>query len=496
MHLPADASPRPRRLSAMRRSANPPPSSPEPVAGPGRPAKSHTWGRESLSLSLLRLQPSSAAKAHAAAAGERGPARFATAPTLRPQSGKAGAAAVPTSRTPAQLFPPAAAVESALVGSLLHGPRARSAHARTAALGALALHAAAASAGPARLALQAAAHAARCGVAMPALAGERLTPAQRAAGAVGSKLGAASPAGPLTRPERERLYASAGPGDVEWVVLASSVAAFLSVFARAIEAGLGAAGSAPPTPGSPKLPRVRSAARGLPGLPRTGSRRGLGTRSAHGSEKRDAGPFAGARAREGRLGPGAPGAWPRLARQLTRRLGHDFPVFRCLRHVRAAKALAGALVRAAEGPGCAISLRVKCLVALVFAVSKGNRRMAAEFKLLARQRGLRGPVFKAVEAFVLESDVKTADLGEARSVLEDARMTRTQQAVLLVAKCCARPPPAGGAEVILEAVAPHLAPEHVAETVTWVATLAALHSVYMFYLPDDQFAEGASTLPM
>ncbi len=277
------------------------------------------------------------------------------------------------------------------------------------------------------------------------------SPAAVAVREVARRLGAGAE---IPRNTRDRLYANLPPNEVEWVVFAASLPALLATSSAAAKALI--APSSCPCCGE----------RGIVVTPpsSTSSSAANSIRSVR--------------------SVGVPGGWPRVGRYLQRKLGHDFPVFKCVRQVRVGRAFASALTRVADDGG--VSTRMKCLVGIVFGTVVRNERMAEEWAIMAESRGLKQPLFGAVKAFAWESALKSCELDAARSCLEDA-MSRQQQSVLVWAKECAAVVGRPGGEmsaVVVRAVQKHLTPELMAEVAAFCALLAALHRVYLFFLPD------------
>lgn len=258
----------------------------------------------------------------------------------------------------------------------------------------------------------------------------------------------------IPRNTRDRLYANLPPNEVEWAVFAASLPALLATSSAAANALI--------SPAS---------------CPCCGQR-GMTVAPPQSTSSSTTNPIRSVRS------VAVPGSWPRVGRYLQRKLGHDFPVFRCIRQVRVGRAFASTLTRVADDGG--VSTRMKCLVGIVFGTVVGNERMAEEWAMMAETRGLKQPLFRAVKAFAWESALKSCELDTARSCLEDA-MSRQQQSVMLWAKECAAVVGRPGGEmsaVVVRAVEKHLTPELMAEVAAFCGLLAALHRIYLFYLPD------------
>lgn len=464
MHLSAPRSPprRPRKNDDV----------PEPAA-----SAPNEWARDSVSLSALgravsRKPRGVTGKKKSGGAEKTGISRVALADTLE---------------TLEAHFPPASALRAALPAALLNTPLVLWGVGAPADLVGLASYASAASAGAPNSVTTAARDFALlgCRVPAPALSGEPpLTAPQFAAIAAARALGAGDCVAPA---DRERLFACMPVEQVEWLVFAAALSPVLATAVEAADvllAGSITCGECGITHAShdAALPAVRARS-GARSLPRAATLSTSSTPSGKRGGSANSGPFSG-----GRLGGDmrafgtTPGTWPRVGRYLSRRLGHEFPIMRSLRHARPMRALAATLVRVAEGAGCEISLRMKCLAAMVYAGVHNNKRMSDEWRGMASARGLRSPVFDAVDAFVQESALRCCDLSRTRSCLEDALINPQQQAVLLVAKEFAR----GGAPspVVMCAATRHLDRRHVGEIASFIAVLSAYHRLYLFYLPE------------
>jgi len=178
---------------------------------------------------------------------------------------------------------------------------------------------------------------------------------------------------------------------------------------------------------------------------------------------------------------GVPGNHPRVGRWLNKRLGHAFPMFKHLRHSRVIRSLIYMLYKVSETGG--LSTRMKCLIGYSFGVLKDDEEWTYEWQLLASNRGLGTQLFRNVSAFISESTLKSCDLENTPSVLEDA-MPRTQQSVLIWAKECALltskntnqlPPP------VTRAAGKYLGADLLSEISAFVALLSAIHRIYLFY---------------
>lgn len=296
-----------------------------------------------------------------------------------------------------------------------------------------------------------------------------LTAAQYATIAASGGLGAGHA---LNAVDRQRLFACLPPDHVEWLVFAAILPTILATAAVAV--------SAIDTPGCQRC----TAAVTDEQAPRPVPRRGGGAAA-------DAcAPFPSPGAT--RIGAdvrklaGVPGAWPRVGRYLKRRVGHRFPVMRCLQHSRATRALAATMHRMTNTSDCGVSLRMKALIGMVFGGVNGNARMRDEWREIAMAHGLARPVFDAVDAFVQESALKGCGLDEARSCLDDERFSFTQQTVLLVAKDLSRTPVRRVSEAVCCAARQHLNGALVGEIAAFVAVLAAFHRLHLFYLGDGE----------
>lgn len=298
----------------------------------------------------------------------------------------------------------------------------------------------------------------------------------------------------ISKQVRDRVNSLMTSSDIEWVVYAAALPVLLATSAAASKALL--------TPescpccgnrsGGFALAATAAALSGGYGVGRTSSgasSNGSGSSNANGNIKLPS-------------LLGVPGNHPRIGRWLTRRLGHDFPVLKNLRHSRVIRSLIYTLVKVTDNGG--ISCRMKCLIGYAYGVLKDdesdldNDEWTCEWQLMASNRGLGTQLFRNVAAFVSESTLKSCHLENSPSVLEDA-MPRTQQSVLIWAKECAQVigqkngtnkknnngritsssnqiPPA-----VTRAVGKYLGADLMSEIAAFVALLAALHRIYLFY---------------